>query len=167
MPEHANDPQESAIREDVRHDSNAERQRRMDALRSLVIGQQSDDISAPSWTLPLVKRPKRLSMSVAAFASAVVLVAVIGALVAHTVLGGAHGSPSRQIIHRAFLNPTASGLDCPHDVSWSPDASRVAVVGYTSDCLFVSGPHILNQPNSTGILQVGASWTFTKRKQAD
>jgi hypothetical protein len=141
MSGYADEFRDGAMRGNARHDSDAERQRREEALRSLASGGQGGDMSTSRQTPLRAKLPKRPGRLVAIL-SAVALVAVVGVVLSHALLGSANGSASTKVIHRIFLDPTANGLDCPHDVSWAPDGARVAVVGYSSDCPNVAGPYI-------------------------
>jgi hypothetical protein len=67
--------------------------------------------------------------------SAVLIVAVIAGLVLHQ-LGGLPGQAagSKAGPTSVVLTPSLRGLDCIHDVAWSPDGSQLAVMGYRDLC---------------------------------
>ena len=73
-----------------------------------------------------------------------------------STLGGVlytHLRPSsRQSAIPLRIAALSGGLDCPHDLSWSPDGKRVAVLGYQGDCPYLLSPKAHNA--SGGIAHV-------------
>jgi hypothetical protein len=67
--------------------------------------------------------------------SAVLVCAVIAGIVLHQ-WGGLPGQAARRHAGptTVVLTPSLQGLDCIHDVAWSPDGSQVAVLGYRDLC---------------------------------
>ncbi len=64
----------------------------------------------------------------------------VGAIVTGIVLhalesAGPTGTTGRPAAVAAHVVPRADGLDCPQDVQWSPDGSRVVMLGYRLHCL--------------------------------
>ena len=114
---------------DAQHD---DRDRRIETLRSLA-RQSEQQTSAPATPPPASPRRSRKALLLAAI-SALVLVAVVGALIAHTLISASSAKNPQQAHTTRTFDPKASNVSCPMDIVWSPNGATVAILGYESNC---------------------------------
>ncbi len=88
---------------------------------------------APSLSARFTPRPRSRWRSLVSGVSILVVIAVVGVVVANILgLGRAHSSAPKPITR---LNTASSGLTCVTSVAWSPDSTRIALLGSTGqDC---------------------------------
>lgn len=85
--------------------------------------------SAPNLRERVTPPPRSQWRSIMSGVSLVVAVAVVGVVVANILgMGGVHSSPPKTAIR---LNLASAGLTCVNQIFWSPDSSRIAVLGAT------------------------------------
>lgn len=111
-----------------------ERQRRLIALHDLAQHQQAaqtDSTSAPvpQPTYTSTGSQRRVRWWPVAVA-AVLIVGVLAGTLAHLLPASsatsAHSPSSSRLLK---IQPEGDGLQCPHDISWSPDGREIAVLG--------------------------------------
>lgn len=74
------------------------------------------------------REPKRWLRMVAALAMVAVLVSIVAGVLIHL-------QQKPTTAHSiAPITPRLNGLDCAQDVAWSPDGTRIAIVGYQNAC---------------------------------
>ena len=96
---------------DAQHD---DRDRRIETLRSLA-RQSEQQTSAPATPPPASPRRSRKALLLAAI-SALVLVAVVGALIAHTLISASSAKNPQQAHTTRTFDPKASNVSCPMDI---------------------------------------------------
>lgn len=118
------------------------RRKREEALRALAEGAparptSTDDVSiggapngahSPLRPVMVRRRPRGLVL----LASGVALLAVIALVVAHGLLTPA--SKARAIPAKLALDPTIYGIACLEYAAWSPDSTRLAIMGQQEQC---------------------------------
>lgn len=114
-----------------------ERDRRIEALRSLAQSDEQQSRAAPipaptNASLPSPARRSKTTILVAAI-SALMLIAVVGGLIAHN-LAATKPSSGRHAPATVTFAPASDNLTCPRDVAWSPDGTTIAVLGYQMSC---------------------------------
>ncbi len=153
----------------------ARRQQRIEALRALAGQQQAQKETAPTRNVPpgmpnrvrptarkMVTRRTR-GLWVAGAALAICLV-VVGVLVSSRVT-----RPTAQT--HALPDPftmsfTQGDIQCPREAAWSPDGTRVAVLGYHRACEGV--PTAGNVPNNGYVtLYSTTTWTVVRSVALD
>lgn len=162
------------------HWDEVERERRLRALRDLaaehsgapVMGSGATDVPTPPRELPVPPAPRppvpaRRTRGRLVVVSILVLVVIVVAagLAAHaltqpTIKRTATG------VSTVHLVPGEDQLGCPVDVAWSPDGSRVAVLGYVHDCPDSGGDGSPYKPGLVNIYDV-AHGTLVSRFQPD
>lgn len=84
---------------------------------------------APSLSARFAPPPRSRWRAIVSGVSILVVIAVVGVVVANILgMGRVHSSPPKTAIR---LNLASSGLTCVSQVAWSPDSTRIAVVGST------------------------------------
>lgn len=121
-----------------------DRSRRIEALRNLAQqDEQGDKLAsdalaatttpAPDTSPAATARRSRKSL-LAAFISALVLIAVAGGLIAHAIITPNASSRTPKTPATLIINPGENDFACPRDIAWSPNSKTVALLGYQGNC---------------------------------
>ncbi len=119
-----------------------DKEERLDALRAIA-GMESN-LDAPHQARhPATSRigtgaPQRRQLTVISSWSVAIAVILILTLIIAAILHGSMFSPPAKSANAAtvtFFPETSSGIECPHDATWSPDGAKIAIVGYKATCL--------------------------------
>jgi hypothetical protein len=89
------------------------------------------------------------------------LVVIAGALL-YALRPSAHPTTPRAAAPDPII-PALDRMDCPRDLAWSPDRTRIAVLGYVGDCPSLTGPSGGNlggnrsaDPHTAGLVNIYA-----------
>lgn len=115
-----------------------ERDRRIEAMRRLAQSdEQQSGASSEVQLLPSQHSFPPASRSrikaLIGVISALILVAVVGGLIAHSLSSSAPPSGKR-IPASVIFSPASDNVTCIRDIAWSPDRTIVAVLGYQVNC---------------------------------
>ncbi|HEY7779283.1 MAG TPA: hypothetical protein VIC85_03640 [Ktedonobacterales bacterium] len=119
------------------------RQRRIEALRDLADGPSTSPgaVTSSAHRDRTARRPPipRGALGWRVLVPALLIILAVAGATLRFTLFAAHG-PANGASRLVPIIPGLDHLDCPRDVAWSPDQSRIAVLGYTGDCPSLQGP---------------------------
>lgn len=156
MPPDNETPQHEAAGESWARQEQESHQRRVEALRALAGSSTGgpanaapgEDISVERLSPPSARRrPVRMRWRWwYALLIAVIVLGTLGGLALYRHSQGASQAAAKPL----QIGVIGGGLDCPHDLAWSPDGRLLAIVGYQTDCPILHGP-TLSTAGSGGI----------------